>query len=110
MSGPLDGHKMIDREARDQLAEQLRRLIGGLITNDEFEIRIRHSADRAVHEIYLEAWGTYDDLHEHKLQGKYKLTPEAKEFMARCILFLKTDQPWPWPSRKSVFWIGIGAL
>ena len=39
---------MIDRNARNQLADLLRNLASGLITNDEFENLIPKSKDKAI--------------------------------------------------------------
>jgi hypothetical protein len=42
----------------------------------------------------------YDDLHEHKLNEGYALTPEAKTAFARAILFLKSDLSYEWARRQ----------
>jgi hypothetical protein len=93
------GRATLDRENRRRVAELLRHFVAGQITNDEFEIRSpRRSRDLAVRQILSEgAWFLYDDRHEHRLTGKYKLTPEARENVARWILFLETDLPYEWP-------------
>jgi hypothetical protein len=91
---------MIDREARDILAENYRHLITGLITNDEFKDRLKRSKDFATDEIYFRgAWPLYDDLHEHKLTGEWAITEEGKPIAARFILFLKTDLEYEWPRK-----------
>lgn len=92
---------MIDRKARDILAENYRHLITGQITNDEFEDRLKFSKDIAIDEIYYRgAWPLYDDLHEHKLTGEWAITEEGKPIAARFILFLKTDLEYEW-ARKT---------
>jgi hypothetical protein len=89
---------VIDRTARNQLAEALRALASGQISNDEFERRVPHSADPAVWHLFFDgAWGFYSDLWEYRLKGKHRLKPEAKAAVARCVLFLKTNQPFAWP-------------
>jgi hypothetical protein len=45
---------MIDRKSRDSLAELMRHLIAGVITNDEFESRRPESTTRQ----YLRSTGT----------------------------------------------------
>jgi hypothetical protein len=85
----------VDRDARDALAELLRHLATGEITNDDFEYRTPRSRDHAVRAAERAAWVLYDDTKEHRLIGEYKLSAEARESVARLILFLKTDQPWP---------------
>ncbi|BCS52267.1 hypothetical protein [Geobacter sp. SVR] len=96
---------MIDRKARDILAESYRHLITGQITNDEFEDRLKFSKDIAIHEIYYRgAWPLYDDLHEHKLTEAdgYAIPEESKSVAARFILFLKTDLEYEWPRKSGI--------
>ena len=90
---------MVDRESRRRLAELLRHFVAGLISNDEFEDRCPHgSRDSAVRQIMDEgAWFLYDDLHEHRLTGRYKLNARDRESVARWILFLETDLSYEWP-------------
>ena len=94
---------MIDREARDILAENFRHLISGQITNDQFEDRLRKSKDAGVNEVYFYgAWPLYDDLHEHKLTGRWAIKKEHWPIAARYILFLKTDLEYEWPARTGM--------
>ncbi len=91
---------MIDREARNKLAEAIRALSSGLISNDEFEdYRSPYSnTDDAIGEIYYKgAWSLYSDMQEYKLKGIHRLKPEEKTYAARLIMFLKTDLPYEWP-------------
>lgn len=91
---------MTDREARNKLAEAMRALASGLITNDEFEDkRLPHSKDDpAISEIYSKgAWLLYSDLEEYRLSGVNRLDEKTKSVVARWILFLKTDLPYEWP-------------
>lgn len=91
---------MIDRNARDQLAESVRALAAGLISNDEFEDkRLPYSnEDPAIFEIYSNgAWCLYSDLQEYRLRGRHKLDKRTKAVVARWVLFLKTDLPYEWP-------------
>jgi hypothetical protein len=100
---------MVNREYRDRFAEVLRHLVSGVTSNDQFEDAGWHlgAKDPALWEIFhLAAWPLYDDMYEHKLQGRYALTLGAKKDLARCILFLKTDLEYEWPNRtgwKSLF-------
>ena len=94
---------MIDRVARDNLAERLRHLAGGAISNYKFEKRAVHTKDKAVCEIeWLLAWPSYDDFHEHTLDGKWSLTSAARRDFARAVVFLKTDLPYKWPRHSAV--------
>jgi hypothetical protein len=78
----------IDTKARRKLAEALRHLVSGVITNDEFEDRLARSQDEAVVAVYEQAWTLYDDLHEHRLTDKWRISDDAKQVIARWILFL----------------------
>ena len=90
---------MIDRDGRNKLAELVRGLASGLITNDQFEDSIPSSNDKAISEVYCKgAWFLYDDLRGYKLKGKYALSAEDKSVVARWVLFLKTDLEYEWPS------------
>jgi hypothetical protein len=91
---------MVDRNARNQLAEAIRALASGCISNDEFEDKRlpRSMEDAAISEIYSNgAWFLYSDLEEHRLVGKYRLSKATKTHIARWVLFLKTDLPYEWP-------------
>ncbi len=90
---------MIDREARDSLAQETRHLVVGLTTNDEYRDRRPWSSDPAVDEVHMHGvWQLYDDLHEHKLMGDYAVTKEGRREVARWILFLKSDLEYEWPN------------
>lgn len=91
---------MVDREARNKLAEAMRALASGLITNDEFEDkRLPHSIeDPAISEVFSKgAWLLYSDLEEYRLSGIHRLDENTKSVVARWVLFLKTDLPYEWP-------------
>lgn len=88
----------LDPPARRRLAEALRALLTGQITNDEFEARVpKRSVDHVVSEVFWRAWGLYSDLWEYRLRGRYKVVPEAREQVARWVVFLETDLPYEWP-------------
>lgn len=95
--------KMIDRTARESLAEKLRQLASGAITNFAFE-EYRHSrTDPAVHEIAeCLAWPHYDDFSEHRLDGDHALTDGRRKDFARAVLFLKSDLDYCWPKRSGL--------
>jgi hypothetical protein len=90
---------IVDKNARRQLAELLRHFVAGLITNDEFVERCpRRCEDLAVRQVLTEgAWFLYDDLHEHRLTGKYRLNVRDRSHVARWILFLESDLRYEWP-------------
>jgi len=100
---------MVDRESRTKLAELIRHLAAGQITNDEFENRLLPlgSADPAVWEVFSSgAWCLYSDLWE------YRLPKDARREVARWILFLKTDLEYEWPrlGRLRILFLLLGNL
>jgi len=98
---------MTDRNARDVLAVELRRLITGRITNDEFEDRVaaavRRSSDAGVRAVRWAAWALYNDLREHRLVGEYAPTPLVRRRVAIWLLFLKSDAEYEWVDLP--FWL-----
>ena len=90
---------VVDREARNRLAEGIRHLAAGVITNWEFEDRsISYSTDPAIRAVYSSgAWFLYHDIMRYRLRGRYRLSPAVRREAARWVLFLKTDLPYEWP-------------
>lgn len=91
--------KMIDRVARNKLAEEIRHFIGGFKDNFEyddavFDIRTK---DSGVIEIIQNVWLTYDDLRRHKMEGEWALSSEQLDIIRRCIVFLKSNIEYKWP-------------
>lgn len=95
---------MVDRKARDEFAGLLRHLVTGQITNDEFENRAPLSSkDLAIFEIWwLAAWPLYDDFDEHTLTEEYRASDDERREIAKCVLFLKTDQEYQWPRHSTL--------
>ena len=90
---------MIDRTARNKLAELLRSLAAGLITNDEFEDSIPESNDKAIKEVFFNGgWSLYSDMKEYKLNGQDALEAVVKKEVARWVLFLKSNYEYNWPN------------
>jgi hypothetical protein len=88
----------IDVPARRKFGELLRHLGAGRISNDQMEDAMPKSKERAIREIFWNGvWPLYDDLHEHKLTGPYRLAGDTRETFARAQLFLTTDLPYRWP-------------
>ncbi len=93
---------MVDRGARDELARAIRRLVAGLITNDQFEdglsVCVYRSRDLGVQSVGHAARQLYDGLHEHRLEGRYAIGKAGRRWVARWILFLKSDLVYEWPN------------
>ena len=90
---------MIDRPARSRLAEAIRHLVSGQVTNDEFEIRACiSSGDLAIQEIFGQgAWQLYSDTSGYRLVGPNRLPRAARREVARWILFLASEHEYEWP-------------
>jgi hypothetical protein len=89
---------MIDRNARDILAEQLRRLAAGLITNDDFEEAVLEveTEDRGFWAVVDQAWQLYSDLYKHRLIGSRALSKHDRRVICRVVLFLHSDSEYEW--------------
>lgn len=94
---------MVDRHARDALAEAVRHFVSCLSTNYQFDDAAfdLSTDDQGVVEIREQVWLIYDDLHEHKLEGKWALSDEQRAVVHRIILFLKSDSEYLWPTVPS---------
>ena len=90
---------MIDNDARTALAENIRHLVAGVISNDEFEKRIPlNSPDPAIQAIFFGgAWQLYSDLQTMFLRDKHRASKAVRKDSARWILFLKSGLPYEWP-------------
>jgi|SRR6185436_3570518 len=90
---------MIDRPARSRLAEGIRHLVSGQVTNDDFELRVRGpSCDPAVREVFFQgAWMLYSDTSCYRLRGTNRLSRVARREAARWILFLASEHEYEWP-------------
>ena len=90
---------MIVRAERDFLAEQIRRLVEGQITNDEFfRARPDKFEDTGVAEIWMYVDSFLSDASCYRLTGRNALPQDVVEKIQRCIIFLRSDMDYAWPS------------
>jgi hypothetical protein len=104
---------MVDRDGRNRLAECIRHLAAGVLTNRQFEATAEFdSADPAIRAVFWGGpWFLYDDFSNYRLRGGYRLTPAVRREAARWVLFLKTDLPYEWPIvRRSILGDAIWLL
>ncbi len=89
---------MIDRRARNSVAEAIRHYLAGVSTNFALDDAIfdLKSSDPAIGAIRKQLWLIYDDLREHRNQGTWKIATEQRAIVMRFILFLKTDNEYQW--------------
>jgi hypothetical protein len=92
---------MIDRAARDQLSRNLRLLVSGRISNDQFEDGIPRTKDAAVAACADMAWLLYGDMKEHRLVGRNSIGPSERREVLRWILFLDSEFEYRWPRIRS---------
>jgi hypothetical protein len=95
---------MIDRAARRSLAESMRRLGWGRMTNDDFETSCHSllgSDDAAIPAFIDTASGLYSDFETHKLRGPKSLNRRQKKVLARMILFLYSDHEYLGPATRA---------
>ncbi|MDB5157251.1 MAG: hypothetical protein JWR50_1958 [Mucilaginibacter sp.] len=106
---------MIDQERRKKLALHLRHLSVGVITNDDFESNVMDdvtngwspeqyyrakeakSDDPIITPMLELCWGLYSDTKNYRLKGRDQLSDETLKVIARCILFLHSDEEYEWP-------------
>lgn len=103
---------MINRKDRDHLAEGLRHLANGRITNDEFEDEYGASAtspDDGVRAVFWQgAWMLYSDFQPMRFTGRRRLPRETRRHIARWIMFLNTTRPYEWPLLR--WWTNLAWL
>jgi hypothetical protein len=96
---------MIDLDVRRQLSQNVRRLVTGRMTNDDFDDIYYEvyaaSADRAVREISAFCYGLYssDLLGTYRLRGWHAVDPATRDAAARAVLFLRSGREYEWPDR-----------
>lgn len=89
---------MIDRAARDQLSRNLKLLVSGNITNDQFERGApTREEDAAIMAFTDMAWLLYSDMKEHRLVGWHSIQPSNRREVLRWILFLDGNLEYCWP-------------
>jgi hypothetical protein len=94
---------MIDRKARDQLAELLHQFIAGRIENFDFENRVPNSNDPAIDEIWWNAaWPLYDDFKTHRLSEEWRIPNECRRELSKAVLFLKSNKEYIWPKETGL--------
>ena len=99
----------VDRAARDAVAEGLRGLISGRLSNDEYEDTYPAETDDPVIEaIYQTAWYLYSDTEEYRMKGAYALHPSHRREALRWLLFLDSNRPYVWPKRHAPGWANRG--
>jgi hypothetical protein len=91
---------MIDRESRATLANGVRKLIDGELTNDDFDNleTLCMSNDEAIAAVwtYCQALYSSDLLFPYRLTGRYAPDGAVRLIANRCIAFLNSDYEYTW--------------
>jgi hypothetical protein len=93
---------VVDRSARDQLAELVRHLVTGQIDTAYFAMRAEElaetSQDHGVWAVYGAAAGLRDeDLWPVRYRGSNRLSADTRRRMAIAALYLYSDVDYEWP-------------
>lgn len=94
---------MVDPDLRKSLSQDMRRLITGRMSNDDFDdVYYEHyesSEDRAVREIAGMCYSLYssDLLFPYRLRGRHAVDAEIRGTAARAVLFLRSGREYEWP-------------
>lgn len=95
---------MVDFDLRASLSQDVRGLVTGRITNDDFDDSYYElydsSDDLAVREISGFCYSLYssDLLLPMRLRGRHALDPDTKYTCARAVLFLRSGLEYEWPA------------
>ncbi len=95
---------MVDSDLRASLSQDVRRLVTGRMTNDDFDdAYYEHydsSDDRAVREIAGFCYSLYssDLLFPMRLRGRHALDADTKCTCTRAVLFLRSGLEYEWPA------------
>ncbi len=92
---------MVNLAHRKRLAQDLRHLVAGTMTNYEFDDAYSDcyadSEDETVRELGGAGYSLYSDNRRYSLRGRDAVSRETRRAMARSVLFLRTDRRYEWP-------------
>lgn len=102
----------IDNQLRRDLSQDIRRLVLGRMTNDEFDdayCRCSQSQDPAVAGIaeFGNCLYSRDQLFPYRLKGSNAVDRATRRTAARCVLFLRSGLPYDWPLLPESFLAGL---
>lgn len=92
---------MVDRAARDRLANDLWRLVNGEMTNDQFmDSDPDKSLDAGVLAIWEFSDSLYHDMYPYRLKGAHAVELECRDVAERAVLFLHSELEYEWPKEQ----------
>lgn len=95
----------VDRDTRLSISRALRRFVGGEITNSELDDvfdKATPNRDPAIDAVAERVWFTYSDVGTYTATGRHELSPETRDLLLRCAMFLSTALPYEWPIRRFI--------
>jgi len=98
---------MIDAKLRKELSQDIRRLVTGRASTDEFDAayfdRYAESSDHAVENVAEFGYSLYnsDVLWPYRLKGRRAVDRATRRTAARCVLFLRSGREYEWPNEPS---------
>ena len=100
---------MVNVELRHRLSQDLRRLVTGRMTNDDFDDAYYDSYavsdDLAIREISRFGWSLYssDVIFPYKLRGRHRVCESTRKTAAHAVLFLQTENEYGYPKASESF-------
>ena len=94
---------MVDVELRHRLSQDMRKLVTGRMTNDDFDdayySSYMDSDDLAIREISRFGCSLYssDVLFGYKLRGSHRVSDATRKTAAHAVLFLQTENEYGYP-------------
>lgn len=105
---------MIDRESRIILANNVKMLIEGEVTNDAFDDleHLCRSNDLAIAAVWTYCHCLYSSatLFPYRLTGRHRPANEVRLIVNRCIAFLNSDCEYTWSSIPFMVKSNIGLM
>ena len=91
---------MVDREARRKYAELVRQFISGRMTHDDYNKRYFamrfYNKDFALTEVRDNLDDLFESAWPNRMTRQWRLDREARRRAAQAVLFLQSDQEYPW--------------
>lgn len=92
---------MVDELLRRKLSQDLRQLVSGAITTDEFDdayfAEYERSNDATVRKIGEFGWSLFSDDRNYRLRGRFAVDAETRSAAVRCVLLLRSGLEYEWP-------------
>ncbi len=91
----------MDQGSRRRFALALRRFASGRITRSQLDtivLELEDSSDPGIAALADEVYWAFLNYGPKRLVGRHSLTRERRRSVARMVLFLRSSEPYQWPS------------